>query len=80
MLGLCVPRAMWLWVQVAVPPMARPACGGLQRHARFRLPQLCPNLRLTVSWVEGLSSTTALELCRHPPHWGPESSPQVGQR
>ena len=47
-LGLCVPHATRLWVQVAVPPMACPACGGLRRHARFRLPQLCPSLRLTV--------------------------------
>ena len=44
------------------------------------LPQLCPSLRLTVNWVEGLSSTTVLKPCRCPPSWGPKSSPQVRQR
>ena len=62
------------------PAMACPAFGGRQGHAHFRLPQLCPSLRLTVNGVEGLSSTTVLKPCRCPPSWGPESSPQVRQR
>ena len=40
--GLCVLSAMWLGVQVAVPPVACPACGGRQGHAYLVSPSSAP--------------------------------------